>query len=238
MVQAAAALHEADRPAGELSLETAPKPSNLMGVIFGATSALLGSQSTLLMKSLSELLNGAVLGGGWGALINPITYLILAAFVFSQAFWLYRLNRGECCCSCCTYGLSSNTTALITSNCGLHQASQSSTPSSSCQSCRYPPPAPRAAAPVSGENPWGHPSTPGPGLPGGFAQTASPHPRLAYRAPLPLPTRPNARSLRRGIARSIELICTVRPPAAVPPPPNSSPLCPGWGVRPPFLPRF
>ena len=64
------------------------------GVVYGSTSAILGSQSTLFMKSLSELLKGLITRGEFGALINPFTYAILAGFVGSLVFWLTRLNRG------------------------------------------------------------------------------------------------------------------------------------------------
>ncbi len=67
---------------------------NWRGVVYGSTSAILGSQSTLFMKSLSELLKGLLTRGEFGALINPFTYAILGGFVGSLAFWLMRLNRG------------------------------------------------------------------------------------------------------------------------------------------------
>jgi hypothetical protein len=67
---------------------------NWRGVVYGSTSAILGSQSTLFMKSLSELLKGLLTRGEFGALINPFTYAILAGFVGSLTFWLMRLNRG------------------------------------------------------------------------------------------------------------------------------------------------
>ena len=67
---------------------------NWRGVVYGSTSAILGSQQTLFMKSLSELLKGLLTRGEFDALINPFLYAIVAGFVVSMVFWLHRLNRG------------------------------------------------------------------------------------------------------------------------------------------------
>ena len=65
---------------------------SVRGVVYGSTSAILGSQSTLFMKSLSELLRGVISGGPDGRnFLGLVTGVpIILGFVVSQSFWLYH----------------------------------------------------------------------------------------------------------------------------------------------------
>lgn len=73
-------------------LQAKPLPRDLLvrSTSYAMASAVLGTQSTLQAKILSELL---VTDNAVASLRNWFTYVTLVAFVGSTCFWLYRMNH-------------------------------------------------------------------------------------------------------------------------------------------------
>lgn len=67
-----------------------PFDQSIRPLCYGLLSAVIGTQSTLQAKCLSELL---IRVDASGALSEWFTYLSFAEFLLTTAFWLYRLNR-------------------------------------------------------------------------------------------------------------------------------------------------
>ena len=67
--------------------EKARMLKNWRGVVFGSTSAILGSQSTLFMKSLSELLKGLITRGQLSRVHLPSSSQHSVPHLFLARFW-------------------------------------------------------------------------------------------------------------------------------------------------------
>jgi hypothetical protein len=63
----------------------------MMPFSYATISAIIGTQSVLLAKSCSQLIRTSL--GGNNQFIHPFTYFLLAAWVLSMVFWLYRMNE-------------------------------------------------------------------------------------------------------------------------------------------------
>jgi len=66
--------------------------NTLLPMLYSVFSAMLGTQSVLMAKTLSQLLR-TVMKGDAGALSSWFTYIILVCFITSAAFWATRLNK-------------------------------------------------------------------------------------------------------------------------------------------------
>ncbi|MES1909937.1 MAG: hypothetical protein MHM6MM_002615 [Cercozoa sp. M6MM] len=68
---------------------------NSEGVLFALVSALLGTYSAMLAKSMSEMLRVAFFGTDDerdSQFTSPVPYLVLILWLFAMSFWLYRMN--------------------------------------------------------------------------------------------------------------------------------------------------
>eukprot|EP00241_Pyramimonas_parkeae_P017608 CAMPEP_0114292092 /NCGR_PEP_ID=MMETSP0059-20121206/8870_1 /TAXON_ID=36894 /ORGANISM="Pyramimonas parkeae, Strain CCMP726" /LENGTH=870 /DNA_ID=CAMNT_0001413703 /DNA_START=249 /DNA_END=2861 /DNA_ORIENTATION=- len=68
------------------------RSQQLQPLLYAAFSAMLGSQSVLMAKTLSQLLR-TTLTGDLQALVSWFTYTILVVFVGTASFWATRLNK-------------------------------------------------------------------------------------------------------------------------------------------------
>jgi len=68
-----------------------PKSSTLMPICYALFSTIIGTQSVVQAKCLSELLQLTLKGEN--QLTNPFTYGVLAAWLLSTVYWVHRMNR-------------------------------------------------------------------------------------------------------------------------------------------------
>jgi len=66
-------------------------PPWLLPILYAVSSALIGTQSVVQAKAFSELME-LWLGSGVNIWVEWYTYVVLAYFLVTVAFWLYRLN--------------------------------------------------------------------------------------------------------------------------------------------------
>lgn len=66
-------------------------PPQLMPILYAVSSALIGTQSVVQAKAFSELME-LWLGSGVNIWVEWFTYVVLAYFLVTVGFWLYRLN--------------------------------------------------------------------------------------------------------------------------------------------------
>lgn len=66
-------------------------PPALLPIVYAVSSALIGTQSVVQAKAFSELME-VWLGSDVNIWLEWFTYVVLAYFLVTVAFWLYRLN--------------------------------------------------------------------------------------------------------------------------------------------------
>lgn len=66
-------------------------PPALLPIVYSVSSALIGTQSVVQAKAFSELME-VWLGSDVNIWLEWFTYVVLAYFLVTVAFWLYRLN--------------------------------------------------------------------------------------------------------------------------------------------------